>query len=299
MSDHWNEDWEEDVKGSPSRQQHEIELPFEFLRRMSLDTIESEDNLEEVSDLESAAAPSIPSSRHSKRSSRSSKKRSKRSINDMKRRKRKLERNGSDRSSLTSCSGSTKARNYSKQEIEDQTRDLDEALILYGYAEKAARKIQLVFRERQQEKFNQEKSSTEIESEDLETPNEKDDDDASEQDNSKWYTLIFLILTTLAACIPKLFGLCETLLGGDDTGATDAANVAMQGGGGGPAGPTPTGGEGAGAAGGGAQAGAQSAMAAQAASSAASGAASGVASGAAAGGKLDNRVSSKFKVKLT
>ncbi len=181
-------------------------------------------------------------------------------------------------------------RKYSTQEIQEQTKELDEAFLMYYYAEKAARKIQLAFRERQQAKLDADKSesSTENESENFTKSADKDGDngenDEGDDDEEKdWIMLFVLVGCLLFTWIPKLISCCNNLLG-DNTGVDAAANAAMQpGGGGGVAGPTPTGGEGAGAAGGGAQAGAQGAMAAQAASSAASGAASGVASGAAAG----------------
>ena len=184
----------------------------------------------------------------------------------------------------------SKDRGYSKADIENQARDLAEALILYGYAERAALRIQREFRARQKQKQllvqNQKSDTAEEESkEDLKL--DKDSNDEND-DKTGLYTTIFLALFAIVTVVPKLlqaiWRCIQMLLGGDDTGGADAiANATMPqgGGGGGAVGPTPTGGE-AGAAGG-AQAGAQGAMAAQAASSAASGAASGVASSAAAG----------------
>ena len=170
---------------------------------------------------------------------------------------------------------------------------MEEAFRLYFYAEKAALRIQQAFRERQKEKelqllLNKHDSDADTEKQSIDVEVGKMDSD-DEEDKSTPYTMIFLALFTCIMVVPSLLMKCYSLirkcLGGDDTGGIDAiANNAMtQGAGGGGVAPTPTGGEGAGAAGGGAQAGAQGAMAAQAASSAASGAASGVASGAAAG----------------
>lgn len=173
-------------------------------------------------------------------------------------------------------------REYSKQHIKEQTKDLEEAFFLYAYAEKAAKKIQLAFRERKEAKLDADKpeNSTENTTKCIEKDdNDDDDDDASQEQD---YIMLFVLVGCfLYTWIPKLLACCYSLISGGDTGEVDAAaNAAMQpGGGGGAAGPSGA----EGAAGGGAQAGAQGAMAAQAASSAASGAASGVGAGAAAG----------------
>lgn len=172
--------------------------------------------------------------------------------------------------------------------ILQQAKDLSEAMYMIAIAERAARKIQLAFRERQAQR-NGDKSDSDTINEDDSVVKEKDEEEKSEatRDAAQWYTLIFLVIVFLVQWVPKILKWLNKCLGDEGTGDVDAAaNLATQpggGGGGGGTGPTPTGGEGAGAGAGGAQAGAQGAMAAQAASSAASGAASGVASGAAAG----------------
>ncbi|CAJ1966104.1 unnamed protein product [Cylindrotheca closterium] len=171
---------------------------------------------------------------------------------------------------------------------EEQIRDLDEALALYGFAEIAARRIQAVFRERQQKReLLKELEDTEDESDELKTGD--DNDDASTKDKSNTITIVLLALFFIVMTGPKLALTCwngiKKCFGGNDAGGEEGmANVTVPHGGEGAVGgtgPAPTGGEGGAA--GGAQAGAQGAMATQAASSAASGAASGVASGAAAG----------------
>ena len=179
------------------------------------------------------------------------------------------------------------------RDIEKQTRDLDEALILYGYAERAALRIQQAFRERLHAKdLNKQSSLLLLQKQKLEATREESEDDlkkekdtdVDEQDYTAMYTMVFLALVFLVTTGSKLAVFCwkwiKRIFGGEDIGDVDAvANAAAKGGG--PTGPTPTGGN-TGAAGG-AQAGAQGAIAAQAASSAASGAASGMASIAAAG----------------
>lgn len=175
---------------------------------------------------------------------------------------------------------------------------------MYVYAERAANKIQLAFRERQEAKLDAEKTDSSTEDDDTSAQLwiksiENNEKDASDKNTGQWYTWFFLVGALICSFIPKLIMMCSKYCGGDDAGAGDAADAAataaMQSrqattvggevGGGGAGGPAPSGGEGGAGAGGagGAQAGAQGAMAAQAASSAASGAASGVASGAAAG----------------
>jgi hypothetical protein len=225
-----------------------------------------------IEDIETASAVKIDSSQ--------------RSIPELKGRKRELEMLKSSFSSLPS-NGSTSNSSKIDEEIEIQVQAIGEAILLYNYAEKAARKIQKTFRDKKQLKPDIKQGSTDATSENESEGNEKgvDEDTVEQEDSSRWFTLIFLALATAILVLPKILMSCWSVLQkclGDDTGGADAvANTTMpQGGGGGGGGgaPAPTGGEAAGA-----QAGAQGAMAAQAAGSAASGAASGVAAGAAAG----------------
>jgi hypothetical protein len=206
---------------------------------------------------------------------------SQRSITELKGRKRELETLKSSFSSLSS-NGSTSNSSYTNEEIENQVQTIGEAILLYTYAEKAARKIQKTFREKQQHKPDSKQGSTDASSENESEGNEKGDDKdtVEDEDSSRWFTLIFLGLAAAILVLPKVLLSCWSVLQkclGDDTGGADAVaytTMPQGGGGGGGGGVAPTGGEAAGA---------QGAMAAQAAGSAASGAASGVAAGAAAG----------------
>ncbi|CAJ1968975.1 unnamed protein product [Cylindrotheca closterium] len=228
-------------------------------------------------DIESGSSRSSDQSKQSKRSrgrkstSGSGSSKSLRRINRC-RSSRNLE------SGASSVSPTTK-HTYTKEEIEKQAMDLDEALILAAYAEKAALRIQTVFRERQQQKQSGKDDST------TETDDEKDeltsDDEVGEEPSPDWYMMILLAtiacFTDLPNWINKIWGWLKRIFGGDDSvNATDMQ--AMTNGTPGP------GGNGGGGGGGG------EAMASQAAASASGAAGSGATAGVAAGAAASSAV---------
>ena len=230
----------------------------------------------------------ISSSSHRRKTIDDIKRNNSNNIEDIKRRKRELE---ALKESLVTPQKMQRQTTIEDKEIEDEITSIVEAIRLYEYAERAAVKIQQVYRSKhstQDSKYISHKKHITF----CDTSTEKESDlDSKEQEesanNDHWYTLIFVGLGTIMMCfyqcVAGLKQCWKKVQGGDDFGGAAGVDQGltidpgMATSMGGPPVPTPT--PGAETA---VMQGAVQGMASSAASSAAGGAASGVAAGAAA-----------------